>query len=74
MRRRLAPTCRALSLFAAMTALAGCQSGITAAHRMIEDQAIERTLAFPDAPLSQRFDMPVEQPVQKKSLTANLRE
>ncbi|WP_428307763.1 hypothetical protein [Lacipirellula sp.] len=54
--------------------LAGCQSGITAAHRMIEGQAIERTLDYRDSPLSQRFDMPVEQPAQKKALTANLRE
>ena len=74
MRRRLAPICRAFSLLAAATALAGCQSGITAAHRMIEGQAIERTLDYPDAPLSQRFDMPVEPPSQAKSSAANLRE
>ena len=61
MRRRLAPTCRALCLLAAATALCGCQSGITAAHRMIEGQAIERTLDYPDAPVSQRFDMPREE-------------
>ena len=51
--------------------LAGCQSGITAAHRMIEGQAIERTLDYRDSPLSQRFDMPVEPLSQTKSSTVN---
>jgi hypothetical protein len=74
MRRRLASICRAFSLLAAATALAGCQSGITAAHRMIEGQAIERTLDYPAAPFNQRFDMPVEPLSPAKSPAANLSE
>lgn len=59
-------------LLAAATALAGCQSGITAAHRMIEGQAIERTLDYRAAPLSQRFDMPIERSGEEKNAaTAN---